>query len=79
MGRHNSKRASFGHSVIIDPWGTVVAACPDTEGIALGEIDTERYCITIQVTPSKKGYLNNVTVIMILKKAFKTIVRYRVS
>ena len=26
-GKHNEKRSSFGHSVIIDPWGTVVAQC----------------------------------------------------
>ncbi len=29
IGRHNLKRTSFGHSVIIDPWGTVLAACSD--------------------------------------------------
>ncbi len=28
-GKHNEKRASYGHSVIIDPWGTVVAQCPE--------------------------------------------------
>jgi predicted amidohydrolase len=29
--------------VIVDPWGTVVAACPDNEGIAVAEIDLERF------------------------------------
>jgi deaminated glutathione amidase len=24
-GRHNGKRHSYGHSVVIDPWGTIVA------------------------------------------------------
>lgn len=28
VGRHNEKRESYGHSVIIDPWGTIVASCP---------------------------------------------------
>ena len=42
VGRHNSKRTSFGHSVIVDPWGTIVAACPDNEGVAVAEIDLER-------------------------------------
>jgi deaminated glutathione amidase len=23
-GRHNSKRESYGHSLVVDPWGTVV-------------------------------------------------------
>lgn len=42
IGRHNPKRTSFGHSIIIDPWGTVLAACPEKEGIAIAEIDHHR-------------------------------------
>jgi deaminated glutathione amidase len=38
-GRANDKRVCYGHSLIIDPWGTVVAEAPDREGIALAEID----------------------------------------
>ena len=26
-GRHNERRESFGHAIIIDPWGTVVGQC----------------------------------------------------
>jgi predicted amidohydrolase len=25
VGRHNEKRVSYGHSLAVDPWGTVVA------------------------------------------------------
>jgi predicted amidohydrolase len=25
VGRHNEKRVSYGHSLVVDPWGTVVA------------------------------------------------------
>jgi predicted amidohydrolase len=25
VGRHNEKRVSYGHSIVVDPWGTVVA------------------------------------------------------
>lgn len=25
VGRHNEKRVSYGHSMIVDPWGVVVA------------------------------------------------------
>ena len=34
-------RKSYGHSMIIDPWGTVVADKGDGEGICLAEIDLE--------------------------------------
>ena len=33
------KRHSYGHSMIIDPWGTVVAEKGDGEGICIAEID----------------------------------------
>lgn len=36
------KRHSFGHSLIIDPWGIVVADKGHGEGICLAEIDPER-------------------------------------
>ena len=40
-GQHNDKRASYGHALVVDPWGTVVARCadPDTEGIAVADVD----------------------------------------
>ena len=41
-GRHNSRRASHGHSMIIDPWGHVVARCSDGPGLALARLDPER-------------------------------------
>ncbi|XP_076618748.1 ntrilase and fragile histidine triad fusion protein NitFhit [Colletes latitarsis] len=38
-GTHNKKRVSWGHAMIIDPWGTVIAQCSEKTGIALAEID----------------------------------------
>jgi len=38
-GRHSSKRASWGHSMIVDPWGVVVAGCGEGEGVALARLD----------------------------------------
>jgi len=35
-------RRSYGHSLIADPWGTVVAECGDGEGLCLAEIDLDR-------------------------------------
>ena len=43
-GRHDDRglRHSFGHSVIIDPWGHVLADAGDAPGIAIAEIDGRR-------------------------------------
>ena len=38
-GQHGDKRASYGHAVIIDPWGTVVSDCSDGEGFAIATLD----------------------------------------
>ena len=38
-GHHNEKRESYGHSLIIDPWGTVVAEQASGTGLAMAEID----------------------------------------
>jgi deaminated glutathione amidase len=40
-GQHNLKRQSYGHSLIVDPWGRIVARLPDPEGtgVALAPID----------------------------------------
>lgn len=35
-GRHNEKRESYGHSLIVDPWGTVVGRLDDP--LATGEL-----------------------------------------
>lgn len=39
-GSHDDEglRRSYGHSLIVDPWGTVVAECGDGEGICLAEV-----------------------------------------
>lgn len=40
-GKHNEKRESFGHTLIIDPWGSVVGRLPDrlATGITIADID----------------------------------------
>lgn len=40
-GKHNAKRNSYGHSMIVDPWGVVVAQCGEGEGLAMASIDLE--------------------------------------
>ncbi|MBI5514345.1 MAG: carbon-nitrogen hydrolase family protein [Deltaproteobacteria bacterium] len=41
-GSHGNGRTTYGHALIVDPWGTVLAECGDGEGIALAELDQSR-------------------------------------
>ena len=41
-GRHENGRRTYGHSMIVDPWGEVVAMLPEGEGIVAGEVRRER-------------------------------------
>ncbi len=42
-GQHNPKRASYGHSIIIDPWGEVLAEAPgDTEAVISADLPSSR-------------------------------------
>ncbi|MBL4821289.1 MAG: carbon-nitrogen hydrolase family protein [Gammaproteobacteria bacterium] len=40
-GVHNEKRETYGHSMIIDPWGTVLDSVPVGEGVAVAEVDRD--------------------------------------
>jgi predicted amidohydrolase len=41
-GTHASGRRTWGHSMIVDPWGEILAARAEGEGVVLAEIDSER-------------------------------------
>ncbi len=38
-GTHPNGRRTWGHSMLIDPWGEVKAVLPEGEGIVIGDID----------------------------------------
>jgi deaminated glutathione amidase len=40
-GRHNEKRESYGHSLIIDPWGRCLGELDTGEGLVVSEIDLD--------------------------------------
>lgn len=40
-GKHNEKRASYGHAMIVNPWGEIVASCGDDVGLAIAHIDLD--------------------------------------
>lgn len=41
-GAHGKGRASHGHAMIVDPWGTILAQAADGEGVALARLDLDR-------------------------------------
>ena len=40
-GHHHGKRWSYGHALIADPWGTVIAQCGEGKGVAVAPIDPQ--------------------------------------
>ena len=39
VGAHGPTRRSYGHALVVDPWGVVIAECSDQEGFALARLD----------------------------------------
>ncbi|MBF0109849.1 MAG: carbon-nitrogen hydrolase family protein [Magnetococcales bacterium] len=54
-GRHPGGRVTHGHSMLVEPWGTIVAQCPDGPGFVLGTIDKDRVVSCRSQIPSWKG------------------------
>jgi len=45
-------KANYGRSMIVDPWGTVIATAPDTDCVLSGTIDRDRIQTVRQQIPS---------------------------
>ncbi len=41
-GLHENGRRTFGHSMVVDPWGQVLAVLPEGEGVVFAEVDPAR-------------------------------------
>jgi predicted amidohydrolase len=51
-GRHEDGRETYGHSLIVDPWGRVLAEGGDEPGVVMAEIDLDRSPDTRKKIPS---------------------------
>lgn len=54
-GKHNEKLSTFGHSLIVDPWGEVIADAQEGEKIVFGNIEIAK----IQSTRERLNVLRN--------------------
>lgn len=41
-GKHETGRRTWGHSMIIDPWGEILGVLPEGEGVVMAEMDRAR-------------------------------------
>ena len=41
-GLHENGRRTWGHSMVVDPWGEVLGVLPEGEGVVLAEVDQAR-------------------------------------
>lgn len=41
-GKHENGRRTWGHSMVVDPWGEVLAVRPEGEGVVIAELDAAR-------------------------------------
>jgi deaminated glutathione amidase len=42
VGRHEDGRSTFGHSLVVDPWGEVLLDMDESPGVGFAEIDLKR-------------------------------------
>jgi nitrilase len=51
-GKHENGRRTFGHSILIDPWGETVAVREEGAGVVAGDIDPARIAAVRQSLPA---------------------------
>ncbi|MEO5330521.1 MAG: carbon-nitrogen hydrolase family protein [Magnetococcus sp. YQC-5] len=50
-GQHGGGRQTWGRSMVVEPWGTVIAQCPDGVGFAVAPLEQERIARSRQRIP----------------------------
>ena len=51
-GTHRNGRRTWGHSMVVDPWGEVLAVLPEGEGVVLADLDAKRLAMVRQQLPA---------------------------
>jgi nitrilase len=51
-GQHENGRRTWGHSMVVDPWGDVLAVRAEGEGVVLAEVDAQRLATVRQQLPA---------------------------
>ena len=51
-GTHENGRRTWGHSMVVDPWGEVLAVCAEGEGLAMADMDPARIAQVRQQLPA---------------------------
>jgi nitrilase len=51
-GTHENGRRTWGHSMVVDPWGEVLAVCAEGEGLAIADVDLVRIAQVRQQLPA---------------------------
>ncbi|MBF0194410.1 MAG: carbon-nitrogen hydrolase family protein [Magnetococcales bacterium] len=41
-GKHPGGRRTYGHSMVVEPWGTVISRAPDGPGVVMAQIDPKK-------------------------------------
>jgi predicted amidohydrolase len=52
VGRHSANRVTFGNAMVVDPWGVVLARCPDGEGVCVAPVSRARLTQVRRELPS---------------------------
>jgi len=52
-GRHNDKRESYGHSLVIDPWGTIAGEQAEGDGVVVATLGAEAVATTRRQMPCR--------------------------
>ena len=51
-GTHTNGRRTWGHSMVVDPWGQVLGVLPEGEGVVVAEVDPARLAQVRQQLPA---------------------------